>query len=256
MTPIWLLSSLLAGLAAILAGILSRRDRRHLPIAALLTANLAADDARALLAWLVIDPARGPLLRLYGAMRPALTGWPRVAFHADEALVVAWSVGLAWCGWQVFADKTKKAAAPDESEAAAGGMSTDSDQTGDEGAPSMLRASGAVKALFAWAAIVAPMVALYPRLSGLAWATWDLGRVYVAVAAAGALGVLAAAAKGDWQRDRGARHLVMLVLVAGECGAVVAHLSGWRWVPAQAGYCIAFAAIAAVLGRRLWTERR
>lgn len=255
MTPLWLLSSLLAGLAAILAGVLARRDRRHLPIAALLTANLAADDVRALLAWLVIDPARGPLLRLYGAAnRPALTGWPRAAFHADEALVVAWSVGLAWCGWQVFADKMQKAAAPGFPEAAAGGASTDS----DERAPSMRPVSGAVKALFVWAAIVAPMVALYPRLSGLAWATWDLGRVYVAVTAAGALGVLAAAARGEWQADRGARHLVMLVLVAGEAGAVVAHLSdGFRaWMPAQAGYCVAFAAIVAVQGRRLWTERR
>lgn len=230
MTALWLASSLLAGFAAIFAGLLSRKDRAHLPVAILLTANIAADNVRALLSWLVTSPERYRLLRLYGAAnRPPLAGWARVAFHADEALVLGWSVGLAWCAWIVFADhKTKK------------------------GAP------GFPEAFLVWTGVCVPVMALYPHLSGLPGAPFPLERVYLAATCAGALAVLYSASKRQWFAARATRHLCMLLLVAGEVGAAVTEIAGpfGRWWSAQIGYCIVFAAVIAAQGRQLWILRR
>jgi hypothetical protein len=80
---------ILAALAAALAWVVARRRPAYLPIAGLLTFQIATDLIRLGLRELVFMPHYP---KLGGA--PA-TGWLRVAAHVEQTLFIGWRVGIA-----------------------------------------------------------------------------------------------------------------------------------------------------------------
>lgn len=76
--------------------VLHRRDGSLLDAARLLEVLLAADATRLLLSALVLDPARA-------AGRVPYMGAERLAFHASQALFLAWPVGVAALVARLFA---------------------------------------------------------------------------------------------------------------------------------------------------------
>ena len=100
-----LATQLLQVIAAALAIALALRCTDHRPVAALLTYGAVANSLRVSLQEHVVIPA---VIALGGepalGITPAgpLTGWARAAAHADHALLLGWSAGVAICALWVF----------------------------------------------------------------------------------------------------------------------------------------------------------
>ena len=74
-------------IALIGAALLARRQRTYAPIAWFLGVMVAADIARTVLSLFILGS--GPP----GGV--PYSGWPRVAFHVEQALFISWPIGLA-----------------------------------------------------------------------------------------------------------------------------------------------------------------
>jgi hypothetical protein len=82
---------------AVLVVVLARRRVEHRPVALFVVWTLAADLVRAAVmvwGWAPARAALGPV--------PPLSGWPRVAHHLDQVLLLTWPAGLAALGVVVF----------------------------------------------------------------------------------------------------------------------------------------------------------
>lgn len=208
-----------AALAA--AGAVVRRASRKstfggdlLACARLLEALLAADLARLLLAALVLDPARA-------AGRVPYAGVERLAFHASQALFLAWPFGAAALSWRLF---------------------------------SHLRTAAHVGAV--WLSLSAVFAAAYPAVRGAELASWyrwaQVGALLLA------LGALLEERPAGHRPGRA--HLVSLLLCAG-LGAELAgpYLAApfASWWTAQASWIPVLAAVAlAAAAPPTWTRRR
>lgn len=198
-----------------LAALLARRPSR--PLCAALWGLLAADVARAALAALVLAPAR---LRLGGA---PYGGLPRVAFHAEQALHLAWPfVALGLCGHLLTEVRR--------------------------------RAWGFAAIL--WGSVALGFAATYPAVRGE-----DLIRGYrgVQAVACGLAAVTSVLGRRPPGFRAGPEHLAALLLVAG-CAAELAgpylHAGGPWWL-AQVTWPLALAGVCLALARgRPWATAR
>jgi hypothetical protein len=204
--------------AAALAWTIARRKPDHRPIAWLLTFYLLANLGRRALRELVIAPARDAI-RTQGLDPAAVpfTGWERVAVDIDGALFIAWPAGVAALAIWVF---TKR------------------------------RPWGV---LIAYAAVMAFMVATYPRGA-------DLQRLYLAVelaAMCASLGCLLV-----WFRSRESLSLKALatgIIVSVELAMVTGGPYRGNifltWQRAQQILIVMFMALIAVHAASIWRSR-
>lgn len=89
--------------AAVLAVLCALNRSEHRSIAAFLVGTVAADMTRIALEMWSIHPALDALVA--AGIEPAsmpLTGWPRVAFHLDSALFLAWFAALGALSLWIF----------------------------------------------------------------------------------------------------------------------------------------------------------
>lgn len=206
--PALLLLALAGGLA---------RLRPARPLALALEALLAAELGRLALSLLVLVPAR---LRLGDA---PYAGAERLAFHAEQALHLAWPIVALGLALHLF---------------------------------TRLRSAGWVVAGAAWVLAVGALAARYPEVRGA-----RLMGEYRAAQAASCLAAAGVALAGQRPaRFRvGREHLATLLLLAG-CAAELAgpylH-SGGRWWLAQVTWPIALASACAALSwGRPWATAR
>lgn len=235
-------------LAEVTAGALALRARERL-LGALLLFGAASDVCREMIGALILRPERERLLALVGGdawVRPAFAGATRAAFHVEQALgELGWAAAVAVFG--VLACSVDERCS----------STKEGDRTVNQRRP-----CGTDRQLIAiiliWALAVVACAALYPDLSGLAWACWSLERVYL-----GAHLAAAAVCAGAWWRSRGqpgrARRIVSilgaaeLLMVGSGPFAWGGPLGVWtpgRWELGRLIYLAAFAAIAIVLLRR------
>lgn len=217
-----MISSLLLALwtahaaAAIPAVLLARQRAEHRPVALFIIWTLAADLLRAAFMVWGWAPARAAL-----GPEPALAGWPRIAHHLDQALLLTWPAGLAALAVVVFLPQLRR------------------------------RALGALA--LGYAAAVALLVTTYPDNRPL------LARLYALAFLAGVVGVIVAAVA--WTRRRmqprpeHATTLILglldLALFAGPF-APPAPQPFARWNLAQLVYVMTWSALALLHGGFLW----
>jgi hypothetical protein len=96
MTPLWIATAILYAVVVALAWTTAAQRRDHRPVAWLLTLGLGMDVARELIQVHVLQPTRAAM----GA--GPFHGFARAAFNVDEALFLAWPVGIAACATWVF----------------------------------------------------------------------------------------------------------------------------------------------------------
>ena len=106
MTPLQIAETIANGLAAVAAWVLVRRERRHAPLAALLTFGVLSAVAHELLAHAVGDerPIAGEALAFFHADQARLLGW-HLAVAGVAGLVFArrlLPLLLAWVAWALF----------------------------------------------------------------------------------------------------------------------------------------------------------
>ncbi len=203
------------GLAAVPAVLLARRRVEHRPVALFIVWTLVADLVRAALmvwGWAPARAALGPV--------PPLAGWPRVAHHLDQVLLLTWPAGLAALAVVVFMRARR---------AALGGLA------------------------FAYVAAVVALVITYPANRPL------LARVYALAFLAGVVAVIASAVSWTRRRERPRpEHATTLVLglldfalFAGPF-APPAPQPFERWNLAQLIYLLTWSALALMNGGFLW----
>jgi hypothetical protein len=200
--------------AVILAWLLARRRLAHRPVALLLMIGLAGDAFRRALRVAVLAPARAAL-----AGAPYM-GAPRLAFHAEQALFLAWLASLVAAAIQTFAAESAKPR------------------------------RGLILAI--WAATVLTLTLTYPATRGPV-----LARCYLAAELTAIL--ISGAAIVNWvprRRSPELHHLAIALVVAAEC---VSALAGpWRtnlfgsWPLAQVVYAALFGSLIVLQGGALW----
>jgi hypothetical protein len=214
----WAFCAALSSVLAVLAMRVGRTRPRHRVVAAFITINLIADLLRQAIKVNVLNPA--------SEARPGLpfVGWPRVAFHVNELLLLAWPAGLAVVGALVL-------------------LTPKVGRRSARGVLACYLASGGA------------LVAAYPLARGPVLARAFLGLELATLAVVGAAGV------AWWRRpETEPPTLTELSVVAFAVieGGVV---SGWRgvlvgWNFQQGLYFVLYAALAALHVGELWAGKR
>lgn len=208
---------LLLALAGALARLRSSHRRAALPLAVALEALLACELLRLALSRLILAPARARI----GALPYA--GPERLAFHAEQALHLAWPVAALGLALHLF---------------------------------TRLRSAGWILAGAAWALAVGALASRYPEVRGA-----RLLSEYLAAQAASCLAAAGVALAGERPpRFRvGREHLAALLFLAG-CASELAgpylHAGGSWWL-AQVTWPLSLAGVCAALSwGRPWATAR
>jgi hypothetical protein len=197
--------------ATALAWFVARRRAEHRPIALLMSAGLASDVARRLLYVHALVPgyaraAGGPL-----------TGWARVAGHAEEALFLSWFVAFTAAAMAIFTKRRPWA-------------------------------------IFAvWTVVCIVLSATYPTTRGYLLQRVYLGIDGVSLAASGWFLV---AWLRSTKPAFGLRHACVIVVLSTELFSLMvgpwrADLFT-AWPLAQAGYAVVFLMLIVMQGSALW----
>lgn len=221
MTPgQWALWSTCVGLelaVAVLAGVLSRRERAHRPVAWLFAVAVVADVAIRV----------GQVLVLDGASKP-FSGTARAVYHVETALLVAWPAGCTALAWWAFK----------------GPRSMGEGARSENGPLVQIRPALFILAL--WLAFSAAMALAFPLPKG--WTAPVLHVAHLACAAVSGLAVML-----GWERRREPPAVVAFGLFGAQVVIALvgpfakgAPWEGADWYVARAGYSFGFAMLCAL----------
>jgi hypothetical protein len=210
MTPLWLATAALYAAVVALAWAVAKRLPDHRSVAWLLTLGLAADVAREVIQVNVLQPTRVAM----GA--GPFHGFARGAFNVDEALFLAWPVGIAACATWVFLRHRTWAF------------------------------------LAAYILAVALVVQAYPTLRGAELARVYLGAELAAIV----VGLGSFITWAWKRETPNLTHVVMLFVVAVEAVTLLPFGKGpfVYWSLAQASYMTLYVALMVVYGGVLWSR--
>lgn len=186
--------------------LLARRQHVYRPVAGLVAAALADE--------LLVEA--GHRFVFEGAPRP-FSGWVRVAYHVETAVVLGWPTLVAWTSWRVFMP---------------------------------LRPTARRVVVAAWVAAVLALAAAFPLPRG-----WTAPALHVGVIAASAAAL--GAVPGAWRRSWSAAHVAMLVVAVVELAVALVgpwvRSPFTTWHLAHVGYVVGFGTLAAL--QAVWLRR-